>query len=84
MPVISRFYGLVVKMYFGASEHNPPHFHVSYGEYAGIFDIQTLQMMEGDLPAKAQALIQEWAGEHKDDLQKIWDKQEFIQIPPLE
>ncbi len=84
MPVISRFYGLVVKMYFSSAEHNPPHFHVSYGEYAGIFNIQTLQMMEGDLPAKAQALIREWAGEHKDDLQKIWDKQEFIQIPPLE
>ena len=46
MPVISRFYGLVIKMYFGASEHNPPHFHVAYGEYSGIFSLQDLSMIE--------------------------------------
>ena len=48
-------------MYFGSSEHNPPHFHVVYGEYAGVFDIQSLIMTEGDLPAKAQELVKECA-----------------------
>lgn len=38
MPVISRFYGLVIKMYFSQSEHNPPHFHAIDGEYTGLFD----------------------------------------------
>lgn len=57
MPVISRFYGMVVKMYFADSEHNPPHFHVVYGEYAGVFDLDTLRMTEGDLPEKAQSLV---------------------------
>ncbi|MGI6687836.1 MAG: DUF4160 domain-containing protein [Christensenellales bacterium] len=84
MPVIARFYGLVIKMYFQQKEHNPPHFHVMYGEYMGAFEIQTLKMIEGDLPAKAQALVREWANNHKDDLQKIWDTQEFIKLPPLE
>lgn len=56
MPVIARFYGLVIKMYFQQKEHNPPYFHVMYGEYMGAFEIPTLRMMEGDLPAKAQAL----------------------------
>ena len=84
MPVISRFYGMVIKMYFGASEHNPPHFHVLYGEYAGVFDIHTLKMIEGDLPLKAQSLVQEWAAQHTSELQMIWDKQQFIKIPPLE
>lgn len=41
MPVIARFYGLIIKMYFQQAEHNPPHFHVIYGEYAGVFDIET-------------------------------------------
>ncbi len=41
MPVISRFYGMVIKMYFLAAEHNPPHIHVVYGEYLGVIDIRT-------------------------------------------
>lgn len=53
MPEISRFYGLIIKMYFRVAEHNPPHFHVIYGDTAGIFDIETLKMLEGDLPLKA-------------------------------
>ena len=50
MPVISRFYGLVIKMYFMQSEHNPPHIHALYGEYMGMMDIQTRKMIAGDLP----------------------------------
>lgn len=84
MPVIARFYGLIIKMYFQQSEHNPPHFHVVYGEYIGAFDIETLEMLEGDLPPKGQALVKEWAAKHKKELLKIWNTQEFIQLPPLE
>ena len=83
MPVISRFYGIIIKMYFQQSEHNPPHFHALYGEYIGAFDINTLNMIEGDLPAKAQSLVKEWAVKHKTELQKVWDTQEFIKLPPL-
>ena len=70
MPVISRFYGIIIKMYFQQSEHNPPHFHAVYGEYMGAFDIK--------------ALVREWAIHHKEDLLKIWDTQEFKKLPPLE
>ncbi len=83
MPVISRFYGLVIKMYFGDTEHNPPHFHVVYGEYSGVFDINSLKMTEGDLPSKAQGLILEWAKQHQAELLKIWNTQKFENIPPL-
>ena len=48
MPVIARFYGILIKMYF--KEHGVPHFHAIYAEYNGVFDIQTLEMIEGDLP----------------------------------
>lgn len=84
MPIIAKFYGLIVKMYFQQAEHNPPHFHVVYGEYTGAFDIGTLQMIEGDLPAKAQSLTREWAREHQEELLAIWNTQKFVKIPPLE
>lgn len=84
MPIISRFYGMIVKMYFQQKEHNPPHFHVVYGEYVGAIDIQTLKLLEGDLPAKALSLVQEWAQKHQKELMQIWDTQEFIKLPPLE
>lgn len=84
MPVITKFYGMIIKMYFQQREHNPPHFHVVYGDYLGIFEIKTLTMMEGDLPFKAQALVREWAKKHQSDLLTIWNTQNFVTLPPLE
>lgn len=84
MPVITRFYGMVIKMYFRQSEHNPPHFHVIYGEYIGAIDIYTLQMLEGDLPAKALSLVREWAKKYQKELLTIWETQKFVKLPPLE
>ena len=55
MPVIARFYGIIIKMYFSQSEHGVPHFHAVYGEYNAGFNIATLEMMEGDLPSPANA-----------------------------
>lgn len=83
MPVISSFYGLVVRMYFKQSEHNPPHFHVEYGEYRGVIEISTLNMLEGNLPPKARVLIMDWGIQHQDELMEIWNSQVFKKIPPL-
>ena len=83
MPTISTFYGMSVKMYFQQSEHNPPHFHVIYGEFAGVIEIESLQMIEGDLPVKALTLVREWAETYKKELLSIWNTQTFTKIPPL-
>ena len=83
MPLISSFYGLYIKMYFQQKEHNPPHFYVIYGEYTGEIDIQTLEMLEGDLPTKALELAKTWAAIYQQELMKIWLTQEFIKLPPL-
>ena len=83
MPVIARFYGIVIKMYFLAGEHNPPHFHAIYGEFVGVFGISPLKLIEGDLPARAKAMVLEWAAEHTNELMEMWDAQEFKQLPPL-
>ena len=71
-------------MYFQQAEHNPPHFHVIYGDYIGAVDIQTLELREGDLPAKALKLVREWAELHRDELMEIWNTQNFVALPPLE
>ncbi len=83
MPVISRFYGMVIKMYFQQSEHNPPHIHAVYGEYVGAIDIKTGDMLEGDLPSKALSMVREWMQLHRDELLTMWQTQEFRQLPPL-
>ncbi len=84
MPAITRFYGMTIKMYFLGSEHNPPHIHAIYGEYIGAIDIRTLEMLEGDLPAKALAMVREWTEQHRDELLEMWKTQEFRKLPPLE
>ncbi len=81
MPEIARFYGIIIKLFFG--DHPPPHFHAVYGEYVGVFDISSLDLIEGDLPNRARRLVTEWAEIHKSELMEMWDKQEFRKLPPL-
>ena len=83
MPEISRFYGIVIKMFFKPKEHEPSHIYALYGEYMGEFNIKTMQMIEGDLPRKAQELVCEWLSMHQDDLQEMWDQQQIRKLPPL-
>lgn len=83
MPEISRFYGIVIKMFFKPKEHEPSHIHAIYGEYIGIFDIRTLEMTDGDLPVKAQSLVVEWLNLYRNELQKMWDTQVINKLPPL-
>ena len=83
MPEIARFYGIIIKIFF-TREHNPPHFHAVYGEYNGTFEIETLNMIEGDLPLKAQALVKEWAAQYINDIMKMWETKTLKKLPPLE
>lgn len=83
MPEITRFYGIVIKMFFKPKEHEPSHIHALYGEYIGEFNIKTMEMIEGDLPKKAQELVREWLSSHQDALQIMWDNQQIKKLPPL-
>jgi hypothetical protein len=84
MPVLSRFYGIVIRMYFQQAEHNPPHIHALYGDEMAAIEIQTGNVLEGYLPPKALAMVQEWVGIYRDDLLRIWETQEFRKLSPLE
>ena len=83
MPTLSSFYGIIIKMYFQQSEHNPPHFHAIYGEYTGSINIKTGELIEGDLPERALKLIKEWLEIHQSELLEIWNTQNFKKISPL-
>ncbi len=81
MPEITRFYGIIIKLFFG--DHSPPHFHAVYGDYNGIFSIEPIEIIEGDLPNRAKKMILEWAGAYQSELLEIWNTQEFRKLPPL-
>lgn len=83
MPEISRFYGIVIKMFFKPKEHEPSHIHALYNEYMGIYNLQTLQMIEGNLPTKAQELVLEWLVYHQSELLHMWETQNIHKLPPL-
>lgn len=84
MPVLSRFYGIIIRMYFQQSEHNPPHIHAIYEEHVAAIDFQEMKVIEGELPNKALELVMEWIKMHKEELKEIWDTQNFKNIKPLE
>ena len=83
MPEISRFYGIIIKMFIKPREHEPSHLHALYGEYVGIFDLQTMNMTEEDLPGKAQELVKEWMENNQSELLEMWDSQNYHKLPPL-
>ena len=84
MPILSRFYGIIIKMYFQQAEHNPPHIHAIYGEYVAAISINDFKILEGDLPTKAISLVLEWMLIHKEELLIMWNTQNFKQLAPLE
>ena len=84
MPVLSKFYGIVIRMYFQQAEHNPPHIHALYGDDVAEVDIKTGEIIEGDLPPKALAMVREWIEINKKDLLHMWETQEFKKLSPLE
>ena len=84
MPVLSRFQGIIIRMYFQQAEHNPLHIHALYGEDMAAIDIQRGEVLEGFLPPKVLAMVQECVSCNKDDLLYIWETQEFKALPPLQ
>ena len=70
MPRISRFYGIVIAMYF--REHGRPHFHAVYAEHEATVAIDTLELLAGSLPDRALRLVREWGELHRDEIAANW------------
>ena len=86
MPEISRFFGIVIRMYF--YDHDPPHFHAaSMGTEAQIL-IRPVGLLGGELPPGTLALVVDWATLHQAELEENWrrlhDDEPPMRIAPLE
>lgn len=81
MPEIVRFYGIIIKMFFG--DHAPPHIHAIYGEYISLFDLQKCCVIRGDLPNRAEKIVLEWLNQHHHELLEMWNTQKIHKLPPL-
>ncbi len=72
MPEISRFFGIIIVMYY--NDHGGPHFHAKYNNETGVFSLPDLQLKEGYLPKRVIGLVLEWAFEHRQELMDNWDR----------
>jgi len=86
MPTLSRFFGVVITMYW--NDHQPPHFHARYAEHEAVIGLETLEVEAGHLPRRLLDLVLEWVAEHRGELWDNWDRVQngrLIQpIAPLE
>jgi hypothetical protein len=85
MPELSRFLGIVIRMYI--NEHPPAHFHAEYGEYEITVEIET-GIIQGRFPRRALHAVMEWYLLHKEELMENWNaamhKKSLSKIKPLE
>lgn len=85
MPTISMFRGIKVSMNW--RDHQPPHFHATYGGEEVIVSIRELEVLEGSIPSKQLKMLLGWAALRQDELMDNWElaerKQELFAIEPL-
>lgn len=86
MPELSRFFGIIVVMYY--ADHAPPHFHVRYNEHRAKISILDLQLLDGQLPKRVMSMVLEWGFLHREALQENWARmlasQPLLPVAPLE
>ncbi len=85
MPIICTFRG--IKIYINYSDHMPPHFHAYYGEYECCIDMESLELISGNMPNKQLKMLEGWAALHQDELRENWylarQKETLFRIDPL-
>ena len=86
MPEISRFFGVLISMYY--NDHAPPHFHVRYGSQKALVSIHDLSVLRGHLSPRVLGLVVEWAAMHRSELEANWERSRrerpLEKIEPLE
>jgi hypothetical protein len=76
VPIISLFFGIVIRMYH--DEHPPPHFHAAYQGFEAFVRIEDGEILHGELPRKAARLVRQWALDHRDALMANWERSEML------
>ena len=85
MPTVSRFFGIVIRMYFLPKEHNPPHVHVIYQDQTFSITIKDQTIIDGEFNPSTRVLsmVKEWILIHQQELLEMWETQEIKQLEPL-
>ena len=88
MPIVSQFFGIIIRVYFNDTEqHYLEHIHVQYNEYDAVYSIRDSKVLEGGLPTKQHKLVVAWMEIHKDELVALWNTSqndgEIFKIEPL-
>ena len=78
------FYGIIIVMYLRNKEHNPPHIHAITQDFDAPFLIETGELMEGEFPPKAKALVKEFVLKYQKELNQMWETEKYIKLPPLD
>ena len=74
MPELSRFFGIIIRMYAEPlAPHHRPHFHAYYQESVAVYGLDPVELMTGSLPLRQQRLVEAWAELHRDELLRDWD-----------
>lgn len=84
MPTISHFYGIIILMYLRGKEHNPPHIHAITQDYDAPFLLETGEIMDGDFPPKAKAMVKEFILRYQKELEEMWETGKYRKLPPLQ
>ncbi len=79
MPIISVFFGIVIRIYH--ADHNPPHFHATYGEFEAVFEIQSGKILSGKLPPQGQKLVEQWRKLNISNLNAAWFSASTMKTP---
>jgi hypothetical protein len=73
VPELSRFFGIIIRMYAEAeAPHHAPHFHAYYQDQIGIYGIDPLELIAGALPKRQQRFVEAWAELHQSELLADW------------
>jgi muramidase (phage lysozyme) len=82
MPEISRFFGIIVRMFAEVGEqHHLPHFHAYYQDHVAVIGIAPVELLAGSLPARQKRLAEAWAELHQDELLADWQRLQSGQRP---
>jgi hypothetical protein len=89
MPEISRFFGIIIRMYWEAgAPHHRPHFHAYYQDEVAIYSVDPVEIEAGSLPRRQKRLVEAWAELHQEELigdwQRLQEGQSPLPVQPLE
>ena len=87
MPVISMFYGIIIRMQSEhGGKHHVPHIHVVCNNEESVFSLEG-ELMEGSISPSKRKLVEAWIEIHKEELLANWklldEGEQFFKIDPL-